>query len=146
VDHHKPVVYFNNLPIELRRYELITWIRDVVKGHDYVISELSFNFVSREKIEEINKTYLNHSYSTDIITFDYSENKHLSGEVYICPDVVRENAVDYDIAFVQELKRVIIHGVLHLVGYKDSTAEERMVMRAREDASLSLLDSDENEV
>ena len=120
------------------------WILDIVISLDQKVRELIYNFVSREKIIEINKQYLKHDYPTDIITFDYSEAHLISGEVYICSDVVQDNAAQFKIAYQRELNRVMIHGVLHLLGMKDGTDEEKFAMRMKEDECLKVLASYEN--
>lgn len=104
------------------------------------MKELNYIFCSDIFLHEINKTYLGHHTYTDIITFDYSEkNSHeIEGEIYISVDRVKENAVTYQKTFHQELHRVIIHGVLHLLGYGDKTGEEQKEMRKKEEACLSL--------
>ena len=86
---------------------------------------------------ERNNAFLNHDTYTDIITFDYCEGNHLSGDLFISVDSVRENAVFYGVEFADELNRVIVHGLLHLIGYDDHTEDEIAVMRAKENYYLS---------
>jgi rRNA maturation RNase YbeY len=86
-----------------------------------------------------NQEYLNHNTLTDIITFDYSEGNKLSADIFISVERVKENAVIFAVSFEQELKRVIIHGILHLMGYKDKSEEESKIMRSKEDFYLSKL-------
>ena len=116
------------------------WIKEVISREEYFLKELNYIFCSDIFLHEINKTYLGHHTYTDIITFDYSEkNSHeIEGEIYISVDRVKENAVTYQKTFHQELHRVIIHGVLHLLGYGDKTGEEQKEMRKKEEACLSL--------
>jgi rRNA maturation RNase YbeY len=87
----------------------------------------------------MNKNYLKHDFYTDIITFDFSENNLISGDIYISKERVKENAAELNDAFHVELKRVMVHGVLHLCGYKDKTRAEKEKMRKKEDECLSLL-------
>lgn len=87
----------------------------------------------------MNKQFLDHDYFTDIITFDYSEGKTISGELYISADRVKDNAGKFKAGFEQELYRVMIHGVLHLCGYKDKTADDQRKMRHKEDQKLKML-------
>ena len=89
---------------------------------------------------EINKEYLGHDYYTDIITFDYVENYTISGDLFISVDRLKENAKKYNIKFINELYRIVFHGILHLVGYNDKTTEQKVVMKERENFYLSEVD------
>lgn len=118
---------------------LHSWIIDCVQAEGYKPGEILISFYSDEFVHELNLEFLNHNTLTDIITFDYSVEKFISGEIYISVDRVRENAINFDQDFPFELKRIIIHGILHLVGYNDKTPEQKMQMSAKEDYYLSLL-------
>lgn len=118
---------------------LHSWIIDCIKAEGYKPGEILISFYSDEFVHEINLEFLKHSTLTDIITFDYSVEKFIFGEIYISVDRVRENAINLNQDFKLELKRIIIHGILHLVGYKDKTPEQKMQMSAKEDYYLSLL-------
>ena len=117
-----------------------TWIEKVVKAEKSEIGSLSYVFCSDTYLLRINQQYLNHDTLTDIITFDYTEkrSKAIEGEIYISVERVRENAKKLKVDFDTELHRVIVHGVLHLVGYKDKSGEEKAEMRKREDKYLKL--------
>lgn len=99
---------------------------------------ISLNFCSELEIININNKYLKHNYATDIITFDYSTEKIISGEIFICPDVVSKNAKRYKQDIKDEHKRVVIHGLLHMVGFKDKTIKERKLMKKMEDIYLAV--------
>ena len=101
------------------------------------LGEISIIFVSDSYLLEMNQKYLNHDYYTDIITFDYCEMNIVSGDLFISVDRVQENAESFDVDFLTELKRVMIHGVLHLCGYKDKTEEEERMMRELENKYLN---------
>lgn len=119
--------------------KLSSWIKNVAKKEGRKISSLSFIFCSDSFVHKMNKRFLNHNELTDILTFDLSENRgDLFGEIYISIDRVRENAIKFRVPFGQELKRVIIHGVLHLIGYDDKSPLKAQKMREKEDACLSL--------
>jgi rRNA maturation RNase YbeY len=94
---------------------------------------VDFVFTDDESIKDINNEFLKHNYYTDVITFDYSTGSILAGEIYVSIDRVKENAENYGVSFTDELKRVMAHGILHLIGYKDSTGDEKTKMRERED-------------
>lgn len=115
----------------------IAWIERVAKAEKSAILSLNYVFCSDRYLLGINQEYLNHDTLTDIITFDYSEGrKALDGEIYISVPRVRENARVLGVDFETELHRVIIHGVLHLLGYKDKTAKEKGEMRRKEEKYL----------
>src|SRR5688500_8634876 len=117
-----------------------TWITEVVKREKKALSALSYIFCSDQYLLSINKEYLNHKTLTDIITFDNSEGGgQIEGDIFISVERVKENARKFERPFVEELRRVMIHGVLHLLGYSDKTAAQKSRMRGKEDAYLSLL-------
>ena len=102
------------------------------------IGDISIIFCSDNYILDVNMRHLQHDYFTDIITFDYCEGDKLSGDLFISVDSVRENALFYGTEFADELNRVMVHGLLHLIGYDDHTEEEQKTMREKEDYYLSL--------
>ena len=114
------------------------WLRLVAESEIRRIGDISIIFCSDNYILDINQKYLQHDYFTDIITFDYREGDRLSGDLFISVDSVGENAVEYGTEFNEELNRVIVHGLLHIIGYDDHTDEETAVMRAKENYYLSL--------
>lgn len=116
------------------------WLRLVAESEIRRIGNISIIFCSDNYILDINRKYLEHDYFTDIITFDYCEGDRLSGDLFISVDSVRENAVEYKTDFRDELNRVMVHGILHLIGYDDHTDEDIAVMRSKENYYLSLLD------
>lgn len=106
---------------------------------DYRFGDIIIHWVNDEELLEINRRFLNHNYYTDIITFDYSRGKKISGELFISEDRVVENAKKEITPFNQERDRVIAHGVLHLLGFKDKTEKEQEEMRLKEDQFLKEL-------
>ena len=116
------------------------WLRLVAESEIRRIGNISIIFCSDNYILDINRKYLEHDYYTDIITFDYCEGDRLSGDLFISVDSVRENASEYKTDFRDELNRVMVHGILHLIGYDDHTDEDIAVMRSKENYYLSLLD------
>ena len=117
------------------------WLKQVAAGEEKKIGSLCYIFVSDETILDINKKFLQHDYYTDIITFDNSVGDTISGEMYISVDTINSNAKDYHTEFRNELLRVMVHGVLHLCGYKDKTTKEQNEMRAAEARHLGFWDS-----
>lgn len=114
------------------------WLWLVAESEIRRIGDISIIFCSDNYILDINRRYLGHDYFTDIITFDYCEGDRLSGDLFISVDSVQENSVEYGTEFKDELNRVIVHGILHLIGYDDHTEEDVKVMRSKEDYYLSL--------
>lgn len=114
------------------------WLSGTAKYEKYKISELNYIFCSDRYLKKINKHYLNHDYFTDIITFPSSEagDKNIRGDIFISIERVKENAGVYGVSFVDELHRVMVHGLLHLCGYKDKTTREISKMRSKEDFFL----------
>tara|TARA_B110001454_G_scaffold118500_1_gene110641 strand:- start:758 stop:1186 length:429 start_codon:yes stop_codon:yes gene_type:complete len=118
---------------------IIKWLTNSVNSLDYSIGELSFVFCSDDYLRKLNIKHLNQNYFTDVITFDYSKEMSLIGDVFISTERVKENAKLFNVSFNEELFRVIIHGVLHLCGFKDKTKEEKAEMRSKENDFLSLI-------
>ena len=118
---------------------IIKWLTNSVNSLDYSIGELSFVFCSDDYLRKLNIKHLNQDYFTDVITFDYSKEMTLIGDVFISTERVKENAKLFNVSFNEELFRVIIHGVLHLCGFKDKTKEEKAEMRSKENDFLSLI-------
>jgi rRNA maturation RNase YbeY len=114
------------------------WLKLVAESEIRRLGDISVIFCSDNYILDVNIKYLGHDYFTDIITFDYCEGDRLSGDLFISIDSVRENAAHYGTEFEDELNRVIVHGILHLIGYDDHTAAQKKEMRAKEDYYLSL--------
>ncbi len=115
------------------------WIKEVAKSYGKSIGEINYLFCNDEKILELNNRYLAHDFYTDIITFDYSEGGIISGDIVISLETVRSNSERYETPFEEELHRVIIHGILHLCGIKDTSPDEAKEMRAAENQALSLI-------
>ena len=113
------------------------WLKFVAESEAKRLGDISIIFCSDNYILDVNIKYLSHDYYTDIITFDYCEGNRLSGDLFISIDSVRENAAFYGTEFPDELNRVIVHGLLHLIGYDDHSEEDIAVMRAKENYYLS---------
>lgn len=117
------------------------WIALTIQAHHKKLGQIDYIFCSDEYLLEMNKQYLNHHTLTDIITFDYSNEltAEVAGEIYISINRVRENAEVFKCTFNDELHRVMIHGVLHLCGFKDKTKNQKQIMRAQEDEAIKAL-------
>lgn len=114
------------------------WISRVILSENKKEGEINYIFCDDEFLLNINKQYLDHDYYTDIISFDYSVGNELHGDIFVSVERVQENAEDFNVTFDEELKRVIIHGVLHYCGYKDKSTEEESKMREKENEKMKL--------
>jgi len=115
---------------------LVSWIKSAVENEEKVLGNITYIFCSDEYLWNMNKQFLNHDYYTDIITFDYVKDGVISGDLFISYDRIKDNAKKFDVLRETELLRVMIHGVLHLVGYDDLTDEEEAEIHKREDFYL----------
>jgi probable rRNA maturation factor len=113
------------------------WVRTILNEEGRAAGDLSFIFCNDSYLFELNKQYLRHQTLTDIITFDYSENELVSGDIFISIERVKENARFYSKSFPEELGRVMAHGVLHLAGYKDKSPGDKLKMTDKENKCLS---------
>ncbi len=123
---------------ELDASNVSGWLRRIAADYDRVVGDVNYIFVDDETILDINRRFIGHDYYTDHIGFDYSEGCALSGDIYISTDTVRTNAELFRVPYGQELLRIVAHGLLHLCGVKDKTAEEREAMQQAEDKALEL--------
>ncbi len=131
--------YFQDTDFKFRdRRKTNEWLKLAAESEIRRIGNISIIFCSDNYVLDINQKYLQHDYFTDIITFDYCEEDRLSGDLFISVDSVRENSVEFGTEFKDELNRVIIHGLLHLVGYDDHTEKDIKLMRSKENYYLSL--------
>ena len=115
------------------------WIRAVAAEYGFAVGNINYIFCSDERELEVNRQFLGHDYYTDIITFDYSTPSTLNGDIFISLDTVRSNAEQLQLAFDDELHRILIHGVLHLTGQGDKTPETKIEMTRKEDLALKKL-------
>lgn len=114
------------------------WVHSVCKSEGCGVGELNYIFCSDSYLLDINQRYLQHDTFTDIITFDYTEGKIISGDIYISIDRVKENGIAYNVSFENELLRVMSHGILHLAGYKDKNEEHIKEMRSKEEEKIKM--------
>jgi len=119
---------------------------EVIRENKFVPGDLSFILTTDSNIRKINYEFLKHDYFTDVITFGYNEGKILNGEIYISLETVRSNSLNYNVSLKNELIRVIAHGIIHLMGYDDSTDEERKEMRRIENIWLMRLGEETGDV
>jgi probable rRNA maturation factor len=139
--HSQGIVNFH---LQSKKYKLsnrksiTSWINLCADNEQFVVGEINIIYCTSAKLLKINKIHLNHDFHTDIITFDYTVGNIISGDLYISYDMVKENAKKFGVHFNDELLRVIIHGTLHLMNYKDKSPATKKEMKAKEDQYLSL--------
>ena len=118
--------------------KITSWINSFCQKEGFTIDTLVFAFLNDEDLKALNIKFLNHDYYTDVISFDESNNSHIKGNIAISVDRVKDNASTFSSLFDDELKRVIIHGVLHLMGFNDKTDEEKSLIREKEDTAIEM--------
>jgi len=117
---------------------LSNWIAKIIESENKLEGEINYIFCDDDYLHKINLQYLNHDTLTDIISFDYSEGNFLQGDIFISIERVQDNATDFNISLLEELKRVMAHGILHYCGYKDKSAEEEKIMRQKEEEKMKM--------
>lgn len=136
------IEFFSETDFSLDNPEAFSkWINTVLKSDGYNEGDITYVFCDDDYLHKINLEYLNHDTLTDIISFDYSVGKQIHGEIYISIDRVKENALEFNEPFDDELKRVVIHGILHFMGYKDKTPVEEQIMRNKENEAIATFHS-----
>lgn len=115
-----------------------SWISSVILSENKTEGEINYIFCDDDYLLDLNQKHLNHDTLTDIISFDYSMGNEIHGDIYISIERVRENAVDFNISFEEELNRVMVHGVLHYFGYKDKSKSDEQMMRSKEDEKIKM--------
>lgn len=130
--------FYESVSIDLDEKRISSWIRNVIRSEGKKEGEISFIFCNDEYLLKINQDFLNHDTYTDIISFDNSLGNELHGDVFISHERVSENSITYGVSQDEELRRVIVHGVLHFCGFKDKSEEESAVMRQKENDKLEM--------
>ena len=123
---------------KIAKRKVNAWIKEVASRHGYKLGEITYIFCDDQKILEVNKEYLKHDYYTDIITFDYTEGKVISGDLFISLDTVKSNSEKFSTSYEEEFYRVVIHGILHLCGINDKGVGEREIMEKHENDALAI--------
>lgn len=131
--HHEDVK-----PLNIQKQLLKNWIKSVILSEGKKLGDVNYIFCSDEYLLEVNKQYLDHDYYTDIITFDYVEGERISGDIFVSVDRVKENAGQFGVGFDIELRRILVHGVLHLIGFPDKEPDEKKLMTSKEDQYLAI--------
>ncbi len=114
------------------------WLGNVIVSEKKKEGEINYIFCDDEYLHKINVEYLDHDTLTDIISFDYSMGNELHGDIFVSVERVKDNAADFNVSFEEELKRVLVHGILHYCGYKDKGEAEELLMRSKEDEKIAM--------
>lgn len=133
------MIVFEFIDVEIPGFDsefFVLSINNLIVSEKFLEGDLTVVFCNDDYLLDMNKTYMNHDYYTDIITFDYSESSMISGDLFVSVDRIMENSKDFGVSFNHELCRVLYHGVLHLCGYKDKEDEDIKVMRQKENYYL----------
>ena len=120
------------------------WISHVIASEGFDEGEINYIFCDDEYLHKINVDYLDHDTLTDIISFDYTEGNLLQGDIFVSVERVKENALDFNVPFEDEIKRVLSHGILHYCGYKDKSPEDELLMRSKEDEKIQMFHVEHN--
>jgi probable rRNA maturation factor len=134
-------IYYDNTTFRVRNWrKVVRVLNEVIRKEKKVPGDLSYIVTTDDEVRRINIQFLEHDYNTDVITFNYNNDKIINGEIYISIDTVKENALNYNVSLKNEIQRVILHGLLHLVGFNDKSEEEKLDMKRQEDFWLDFLE------
>ena len=125
--------------LDLKKTEIKNWLHQVISDESFELGDINIIMCSDEYLISINKEYLSHDYFTDIVTFNYCEGGKISGDIFISIDRIKENSENYSTNFTNELYRVMVHGVLHLLKYNDKTEDEKKIMTSKENQYLAVI-------
>ena len=126
--------------LSIKEDAILQWLDNIIGLEDKILGDLCFVFCSDKYLLNINNKYLKHNFYTDVITFDYTQSNIISGDIFISADRIADNARKYKVTFNHELLRVIVHGVLHLLGFDDRNFDDKKIMTSKEDVYLKIFE------
>lgn len=129
--------YENEFNLE-NEEDFANWLSSVIVSENKKEGEINYIFCDDDYLHKINVEYLDHDTLTDIISFDYTMGNEISGDIFVSVERVQDNAIDFKVSFEEELKRVLVHGLLHYCGYKDKSEEDALLMRSKEDEKITM--------
>ncbi len=126
----------SKLPVSFSRIK--KWLKEVAATEGFIIGDLTYKVMGDDEVLQVNRDFLDHDFYTDIITFDYSEGKEVSADIVVSIDRIRDNAITSGCSVKEEYLRVLVHGVLHLMGYKDKSESDQKKMRQKENDAINM--------
>ena len=129
--------FTNSFTLKNQR-KIKNWLKDTVVNEKNKVGDINYIFCSKQHLKKINNDYLTKNYETDVISFDFSDDNKISGDIYISSETVKKNSIIFNVDFNNELKRVMVHGLLHLLNYNDKSKQEQKIMREKENFYINL--------
>ena len=130
--------HFTNSFILKNKRKIKNWLKDTVVNEKKKVGDINYIFCSKQYLKKMNNDYLSKNYETDVISFDFSNDNKISGDIYISSETVKKNSIIFNVCFNNELKRVMVHGLLHLLNYNDKSKQELKIMREKENFYINL--------
>ena len=129
--------FTNSFTLKNKR-KIKNWLKDTIVNEKKKVGDINYIFCSKEYLKKMNNDYLSKNYETDVISFDFSKDNKISGDIYISSETVKKNSIIFNVCFNNELKRVMVHGLLHLLNYNDKSNQEQKIMREKENFYIKL--------
>ena len=129
--------FTNSFTLKNKR-KIKNWLKDTVVNEKKKVGDINYIFCSKQYLKKMNNDYLTKNYETDVISFDFSNDNKISGDIYISSETVKKNSIIFNVCFNNELKRVMVHGLLHLLNYNDKSKQELKIMREKENFYINL--------
>ena len=130
--------FTNSFTLKNKR-KIKNWLKDTIVNEKRKVGDINYIFCSKQYLKKINNDYLSKNYETDVISFDFSKDNKISGDIYISSETVKKNSIIFNVCFNNELKRVMVHGLLHLLNYNDKSNQELQIMREKENFYINLI-------
>ena len=129
--------FTNSFALKNKR-KIKNWLKDTIVNEKKKVGDINYVFCSKQYLKKMNNDYLSKNYETDVISFDFSKDNKISGDIYISSETVKKNSIIFNVDFNNELKRVMVHGLLHLLNYNDKSNQEQKIMREKENFYIKL--------
>ena len=129
--------FTNSFTLKNKR-KIKNWLKDTIVNEKKKVGDINYIFCSKQYLKKMNNDYLSKNYETDVISFDFSKDNKISGDIYISSETVKKNSIIFNVCFNNELKRVMVHGLLHLLNYNDKSEQELKIMREKENFYINL--------
>ena len=131
--------FTNSFSLKNKR-KIKNWLKDTIVNEKKIVGDINYIFCTKEYLKKMNNDYLSKNYETDVIAFDFSKDNKISGDIYISSETVKKNSIIFNNGFANELKRIMVHGILHLLDYNDKSKQEQKIMREKENFYINLSD------